>query len=153
MELNVLTGFVTRECVTFSWAFGSASPSGEQTRVRIRAMTMGLIYFFIFIAASGAIIYWYGHRSVLARKGSRASVDRRRKNNMPDEPLLALRRNAIRNTIPDPDHDEFLERVDVWKKEHQVRRDWFNQNAESIHGTKYTYTPPGKRSSAAESSG
>ena len=153
MELNVLTSFVTRECVTFSWAFGSGSLDGDQIRVRIRAMTMGLVYFFIFIAASGAIIYWYGHRSVMATKGSRASVARHHKNSMPDEPLLALRRNAIRKTTPDPDHKEFLERVDVWKKEHQVRRDWFNQNAESIHGTKYTYTPPGKRSSATESSG
>jgi hypothetical protein len=113
---------------------------------------MGFVYFLVFIAASGAIIFFYGHRSVMARNKRKALRSSQQNNRNVDETLLALRREAIDRASPDPDHTEFLDRVDVWQKDHQRRRDWFNQDTESIHGTKYTYTPPPKRSSAAANS-
>jgi len=114
-------------------------------------MTMELVYFFLFIAASGAIIFWYGHRSVVTRKRSSA-LSSQQKHHVPDDSTLALRRSSIGKTRVNRNHADSREKSDVWKKDHQRRRDLFNENTESIHGKKYTYTPPAKsRSSAARS--
>jgi hypothetical protein len=109
---------------------------------------MGLVYFLMFIAASAAIIFFYGHRSVVARNKRKSLLSSRQNRRNANDTLLSLRRGAISRTSPESDRNEFLDRVDVWKKDHQRRRDFFNQTTESIHGTKYTYTPPPKRSSA-----
>jgi len=114
---------------------------------------MGFVYFLMFIAASGAIIFFYGYRSVMARNKRKSLLPKREKDHKVDETLLALRREALGRTSPDPDRTEFPDQADVWKKEHQLRRDWFNQTTESIHGTKYTYTPRPKRSSSTARSG
>jgi len=114
---------------------------------------MGLVYFLIFIAASGAVIFLFGHRSVVAPNKRKPLHSRQQNDRKPDETLLALRRSAIGRTSPDSDRSEFLDPVDIWKKDHQHRRDWFNQSTESIHGTKYTYTPPAKSRSPATRSG
>lgn len=149
---NVLNSLATTDCVALGCIFGPECKSDVQTRVSRRAMTMGFVYFLVFIAASGAIIFFYGHRSVMARNKRKTLHSGQQSIRKVDDSLLALRRNAIGRTSPDPDRTEFLERVDVWQKDHQLRRDWFNQNTESIHGTKYTYTPPPKRGSAEANS-
>ena len=112
---------------------------------------MGLVYFLIFIAASGAIIFFYGYRSVVARKRN-SVLSRQQKHHTPDDSALALRRNAIGKARANRDQADSRVQADVWKKDHQRRRDSFNKNTESIHGTKYTYTTPPKRGSATANS-
>jgi len=69
-----------------------------------------------------------------------------------DESFLALRRSATRQPVAKSGDPDFVKKVDIWQKEHQVRNAWFNTNVESITGTKYQYTPPAKRRSAADNS-
>jgi hypothetical protein len=115
---------------------------------------MGYIYFLIVLAASGAIIVWWGgQRSALARKRKNSILSRQGTDRFANDPISVLKRAINRQPERQPEteleHTDFLARVDVWQKDHQVRRTKFNTNAESITGTKYTYTPPPKSHSAA----
>lgn len=113
---------------------------------------MGYLYFFLILAASGAIIALIGHRSVSGRKKRMYTRSKNAAEHSLDESFLALRRSAIRQPVAESSDTDFVKRVDVWQKEHQIRNAWFNTNMESITGTKYKYTPPPKRRSAADSS-
>ena len=138
--------------MTFIWEFGSGSLSDGRIRVRRKEMTMGLVYFLLFIGASAAIIYWYGHKSVVARKRAKYSLCNQQKNQFGDDSILALRRRHIGKSKVNPEFETDLDRADVWQSEQQRRRKWFNQTSESITGTKYTYTPPKRDRSAATGS-
>ena len=113
---------------------------------------MGYMYFLLILAASGAIIALIGHRSVSGRKKRMSTQSRNEAEHSLDDSFLALRRSATRKPVGESDDPDFVKKVDVWQKEHQVRNAWFNTNMESITGTKYKYTPPPKRRSAADSS-
>ncbi len=111
---------------------------------------MGYIYFLIVLAASGAIIVWWGgQRSALARKRKNAILSGQWTDRFANDSISVLKRAINRQPETELGHTDFLARVDVWQKEHQVRRTKFNTNVESITGTKYTYTPPPKSRSAA----
>lgn len=109
---------------------------------------MGYLYFLIVLAASGAIIFWFGQRSVAARKREKPILSSQQVSNLPDVSARALKRSFGNIHETDSEHSDFLERVDVWQKEHQVRRTRFTTNTESVTGTKYTYSPPPKSRSA-----
>jgi len=61
-------------------------------RGRRRAMTMGYIGFTIFVAASGALIVWFWHRSYKAAKNAR--YGRYCKNGLPDDPIPPFKRTV-----------------------------------------------------------
>jgi hypothetical protein len=115
-------------------------------------MTMGLVYFLLFIGAGAAIIYWYGHKSVVARKRAKYSLCNQQKNQIGNDSILALRRGHIGKSKANPEFETSLDRADVWQSEHQRRRNWFNQTSDSITGTKYTYKRPKRDRSAAAGS-
>lgn len=114
---------------------------------------MGFVYFLMFILVAGAVIYWYGHRSVSTPKKVKHVHSAQQRGRKAGDTVLSMRRNAVGRTLTNADLPKSVDQTDIWKKDHQRRRDWFNQKTESIHGTKYSYTPPPKsRSSAGRSS-
>ena len=113
---------------------------------------MGYLYFLLILAASGAIIALIGHRSVSGRKKRMSTQSRNEAEHSLDDSFLALRRSAIRQPVAESSDPDFVKKVDIWQKEHQIRNAWFNTNMESITGTKYQYTPPAKRRSATDNS-
>ena len=116
-------------------------------------MTKEYVYFLIVLAASGSIITFIGARSINGRKQKMSARSLKEAKHSLDDSLLQLRRSASRLPRTSSNDVDFVKRVDVWQKEHQVRNAWFNTNRESITGTKYEYKPPPKRGSSAETSG
>jgi hypothetical protein len=114
---------------------------------------MGYLYFLLALAASGVIIALIGHRSLNGKRIKRSTQPINEAEHSLDDSFLALRRSASRQPKPASSDTDFVKRVDVWQKEHQIRNVWFNSNIQSLTGTKYQYTPPPKRRSVGEDSG
>jgi len=110
---------------------------------------MEYVYFVIFIAAGGAILALCWHAVDFARTKRISMFATQRKRNLARKPGPPLKK-AI-NSLPniELEHIEFRERIDVWQKEHDVRRSWFNQYTEPLTGKKYTYEPPQKNRASA----
>jgi len=113
-------------------------------------MTMGYIGFTIFVAASGALIVWFWYRSYKAAKNAR--FGRYCKNGLPDDPIPPFKRTV--SGLPDTElkHIEFDQKLDAWQRGFEARRAHFNNNADALQGTKYTFVPGPRRSNSAASS-
>jgi len=138
-KLNVLTGHVTRDFV----AVGGISR---------RAMTMGYMYFVIFIAACGLVIIGYGSFVAYVNKGGNLSLFGQDKNTLPRKSVPPLKNTVSGNSDLENERNELLEKVDIWQKDHEQRRSSFNNATYSLSGTKYHFEPASRNRSAAASS-
>lgn len=115
-------------------------------------MTMELVYFLTFIAASGMVIMWYWRTSVWARGGENSTLSSGRHGQLADEPIPPFKSIVSGESETESDRTKLLDRIDVWQREHQVRNSLFNHSTASLKGTKYTFTPRTQQpSSKAES--
>jgi len=115
-------------------------------------MTMELVYFLTFIAASGVVIMWYWQRSVWARGGENSTLSGGRHGQLSDERIPPFKTTISGESETESERTKLLDRIDVWQREHQVGNSLFNNSASSLKGTKYTFTPRTERpSSKAES--
>jgi len=119
-------------------------------RGRRRAMTMGYIGFTIFVAASGALIGWFWHRSYKAAKNAR--YGRCGKNGLPDDPIPPFKRTISGLPEAELKRIEFEQKLDAWQRGFEVRRAHHSNNVEALQGTKYTFVPGPRRSNSAASS-
>jgi hypothetical protein len=106
-----------------------------------RETTMGYVGFTIFIAASGALIFWFWHRTYNSRQSAGLGQGRLLKNGLPDEPIPPLKRTVSGQSESEQKEYQLLDRIDAWQKSYEARRHRFNNNVEALKGTKYTYVP------------
>jgi hypothetical protein len=115
-------------------------------------MTMELVYFLAFIAASGAVIMWYWQRSVWSRGGEYSILSRGRHSRFSDDPIPPFKTTISGDSETESERTKLQDRIDVWQREHQVQNSIFNHSTASLKGTKYTFKPRTKQpSSTAES--
>jgi len=148
--LNVLASFVTGSrdiLLDVRVRIIIKLKTGYRTRVRRREMTMEYVGFTIFIAASGAIIIWFWHRYATVPDAR----SRREKGALPQEPIPPLKRTVSGPRPKELEQVEFLDRIDVWQKEHQVQQERYARSLESLNGTKYCYQPRKREQSVSAS--
>ena len=116
-----------------------------QVSRRTMTMTMELVYFLAFIAASGVVIMWYWQKSVWARRGENSTLSGGRHGQLSDEPFPPFRKTVSGESETESDRTKLLNRIDVWQREHQVGNSLFNHSTNSLQGTKYTFTPRTER--------
>jgi hypothetical protein len=117
-----------------------------------RAMTMGYVYFVIFIAACGLVIIGYGSIVGFLNIGEKLSFFRQANNTLPQKPAPPLKQTIGGISDLEIQRDNLMSKVDIWQKEHEQRRSSFNEAAYSLSGTKYQYKPSGRNRTAAVSS-
>jgi len=115
-------------------------------------MTMGYIGFTIFVAASGAFIVWFWHRSYTANRNARFGRGRYLKNGLPDDPIPPVKRTISGLPETELKHIEFDRKLEAWQRGFEARRTHFNNNVEALQGRKYTFVPGPRRSNSAASS-
>jgi hypothetical protein len=115
-------------------------------------MTMGYIGFTIFVAASGALIVWFWHRSYTANKNARFGRACQSKNGLPDEPIPPFKRTVSGLSEAEAKRIEFEQKLDVWQRGFEARKAQFNNTHHALQGTKYTFVPGPRRSNSAASS-
>jgi hypothetical protein len=114
-----------------------------------RAMTMGYVYFVIFIAACGLVIIGYGTFLGYLNNGERLSFFRQANNTPPNEPAPPLKKTVGGISDLEIQRNDLMSKVDIWQREHEQRRSTFNEAEYSLSGTKYQYEPSGRNRTAA----
>jgi hypothetical protein len=99
-------------------------------------MTMEYIGFTMIVAAGGAIVFWFWHRSY------KAGIKTARTGNGLPEPTIP----PFKRTISGPSEAtlkeiEFQRRIDEWQKRHPVLGFQYNNRLEALKGEKYTFVP------------
>lgn len=104
---------------------------------------MEYVGFTIFIAASGAIIFWFINRFVTPRKTAVARKVQQLKNDSPGLAPPPFKRTISGPRAEDLEYAEFVKRTDIWNKDREVRPEIFSRSVGSLSGT--PYTPPDRR--------
>ena len=110
---------------------------------------MEYVYFVITIAAVSLIFGLVWHIGVSASKGSSSIFVGQPKSDSNEKYFPPLKKTISGFSIKELERINFQDRIDVWQKDHEVRRTRLNQSAVPLSGSKYTYTPPEKRRVAA----
>ena len=114
-----------------------------------RAMTMGYVYFVIFIAACGLVIIGYGSVVGFLNNGEKLSFFRHADNTLPQKPFPPLKKTIGGISDLEIQRNDLMSKVDVWQKEHEQRRSAFNDSTYALSGTKYQFKPAGRTRRAA----
>ena len=110
---------------------------------------MEYVYFVITIAASCLVLVLVWHIGVSASKGSSSIFSRQSTSDLSAEPFPPLKKTISGFSSKELERITFQDRIDVWQKDHEVRRTRLNQSDVPLSGSKYIYTPPEKRRVAA----
>ena len=116
-----------------------------------RAMTMGYIAFTMIVAASGALIVWFWHRSCTSDRYTRFGRPSRSRNGLPDDPIPPVKRAVDGLSEAEKKRLEFEGNIDVWQRRFQSRKAAFN-NVDTLQGERYTFVPGPRRGNSAASS-
>ena len=101
---------------------------------------MEYVGFTIFIAASGAIIFWLINKFVAPRKTAGASKAAQLKSDAPGLSPPPLKRTISGPRAEDLEYAEFVKRTDIWNKDREVRPEIFSRSVGSVSGTPYIPT-------------
>jgi len=112
-------------------------------------MTMEYVYFVITIAAGSLIFGFVWHIRVSGWKGGSSIFAGQPKSDSNEKSFPPLKKTINGLSRKELEQINFQGRIDVWQKDHEVRRTRLNQSAVPLSGSKYTYTPPEKRRVAA----
>jgi hypothetical protein len=115
-------------------------------------MTMGYIGFTMFVAASGALIVWFWHRSYTADRYARFRRTRQSRNGLPDDPIPPVKRAVDGLSDAEKRRIEWEEKLDTWQRGFETRKAAFHNNVDTLQGEKYTFVPGPRRSNSAASS-
>ena len=96
--------------------------------------------FTIFIAASGAIIFWFINRFVTPKKISVANKAQQVKNDSPGLAPPPFKRTISGPRAEDLEYAEFVKRTEFWNKDREVTPEIFSRSAGTLSGTAYTPT-------------
>jgi len=115
---------------------------------------MGYIGFTIFIAASGALIVWFWHRSCTADRYGRFGRYRQYKNGLQDDPIPPVKPVVGGLSEPERQRIELEGKLDSWQRAFEMRKARLNNvsSLEGLEGRKYTFVPGPRRSNSAASS-
>ena len=101
---------------------------------------MEYVGFTIFIAASGAIIFWLIKIFVTPRKTASASKVAQLKSDAPGLSPPPLKRTISGPRAEDLEYAEFVKRTEFWNKDREVTPEIFSRSAGTLSGTAYTPT-------------
>ena len=101
---------------------------------------MEYVGFTIFIAASGAIIFWLIKIFVTPRKTASASKVAQLKSDAPGLSPPPVKRTISGPRAEDMEYAEFVKRTDIWNKDREVRPEIFSRSVGSVSGTPYIPT-------------
>lgn len=104
---------------------------------------MEYVGFTIFIAASGAIIFWFINIFVTPRKTAGAGKARQLKSDAPGLSPPPAKRIISGPRVEDLEYAEHVKRTDFWNKDREVRPEIFSRSVGTLSGT--PYTPPDRR--------
>ena len=113
---------------------------------------MGYIAFTMIVAASGALIVWFWHRSYTADRYARFGRGSRSRNGLPDDPIPPFRRTVSGLSDAEKKRLEFEENIDVWQRRFESRKAALNNNVDTLQGEKYTFVPGPRRGDSAATS-
>ena len=116
-----------------------------------RAMTMGYIAFTMIVAASGALIVWFWHRSYTADRYARFGRASHLRNGLRDDPIPPVKRALDGLSEAEKKRLEFEGNIDVWQRRFESRKAAFN-NVDTLQGERYTFVPGPRRDNSAASS-
>jgi len=117
-----------------------------------RAMTMGYIAFTMIVAASGALIVWFWHRSYTADRYARFGRASHSRNGLRDDPIPPVKRALDGLSEAEKKRLEFEGNIDVWQRKFESRKAAFNNNVDTLQGERYTFVPGPRRGNSAASS-
>lgn len=106
---------------------------------------MEYVGFTIFIAASGAIIFWFSKIVSNARKTAAGRKARRLSSELPGINPPPVKRTISGPRAEDLEYAEFVARTNIWSKDREVKPEIFSRSVGSVSGTPYT---PGQRRAA-----
>ena len=111
---------------------------------------MEYIGFTMIVAAGGAIVFWFWHRSY--RAGMKAGRAGHTGNGLPEPPIPPFKRTISGPSAAVLKELEFQQRIDEWQKRHPVLGFQHNQRLEALNGEKYTFVPRTRNGGSASSS-
>jgi hypothetical protein len=112
-------------------------------------MTMEYVYFIISIAAGCLVLVLVWNISVSVGKGDRSLFARKPGNCLNADPIPPFKKTISGLSRNELDQITFQDRIDVWQKDHEVRRTRLIHSDVPLSGKKYIYTPPEKSRVAA----
>ena len=121
-----------------------------QVRRNRRAMTMEYIGFTMIVAAGGAIVFWFWHRSY--RAGTKTGRSRHSGNGLPEPTIPPFKRTIGGPSEAALKEIEFQRRIDEWQSRHPVLGFQYNNRLEALKGEKYTFVPRTRNGESASSS-
>jgi hypothetical protein len=110
---------------------------------------MEYVYFVITIAAGSLILVLVWRIGISGWKDGSSNLARQPKSSLKAKSIPPLKKTISGISIKELEQIHFQDRIDVWQKDHEVRRTRLNQPAVPLSGSKYIYTPPEKRRVAA----
>jgi hypothetical protein len=113
-------------------------------------MTMEYIGFTMIVAAGGAIVFWFWHRSY--RAAMRAGRPGRARNGLPEGSVPPLKRTISGTPAAQLKQLEFQRQIEEWQKRHPVLGFQHNARLEALQGEKYTFVPRTRNREDASSS-
>ena len=99
---------------------------------------MEYVGFTIFVAASGAITFWFINKFVTPRKTAGASKARQLKSAAPGLSPPPAKRIISGPRVEDLEYEEYVKRTDIWNKDREVRPEIFSRSVGTLSGTAYT---------------
>ena len=113
---------------------------------------MGYIAFTMIVAASGALIVWFWHRSYTADRYARFGRTSHSRNGLRDDPIPPVKRALDGLSEAEKKRLEFEGNIDVWQRNFESRKAAFNNNVDTLQGERYTFVPGPRRGNSAASS-
>ena len=113
---------------------------------------MGYIAFTMIVAASGALIVWFWHRSYTADRYARFGRASHLRNGLRDDPIPPVKRALDGLSEAEKKRLEFEGNIDVWQRKFESRKAAFNNNVDTLEGERYTFVPGPRRDNSAASS-
>ena len=113
---------------------------------------MGYIAFTMIVAASGALIVWFWHRSYTADRYARFGRASHSRNGLRDDPIPPVKRALDGLSEAEKKRLEFEGNIDVWQRNFESRKAAFNNNVDTLQGERYTFVPGPRRDNSAASS-
>jgi len=107
---------------------------------------MEYVYFVITIAAGSLVLVLVWHIGV---SGWNAVFSEQPKSNSNAAAIPPLKKTISGVSINELEKINFQDRIDVWQRDHEMRRTRLNQSEVPLSGKKYTYIPPEKSRVAA----
>ena len=96
---------------------------------------MEYVGFTIFIAASGAIIFWFLNKIMISRNTAEAGKARQLKSGLSGPPV----KRTISGPMPeDLEYMGFVNRTDIWDMDREVRPEKIPRSVGPVSGTPYT---------------